>query len=535
MDPLDQPAHAAKEQYKEDLAAEGTYWDNYIAQRLLLGEIPGSADFRLFFTQLSHRYGGVPPSIGGVETNFRRQEINYVLTSAVRKPGARVLDLGCGAGWLSLELARLGAHVTAVDISLTNLQLARHMAETNERNFPYLYQNFAGLICSLEQFGSVEYLYGDLNEISLPANEYDAVVVWDSLHHIRDLERLFEQVRTTLKPDGLFVGVDHSFATERTQQFNHAWLPWLADLYAWIDRANPEWLYEGVNALAGRADWGVLALENAAPTLPNSGPFLEQVRREMLDVIRSSLVTLHEQSHSGQAQVQIPGADQSTLDNTGLLDRLTSRTLPGTGNTEHEVSPFEDVSADRVMRVMLEMFEVEDFHTICPFIAPERFIPGYDAEVLKHRSVEELTFQHYLASILIKIGERAIASSRADGQWFLFHVKPGRPTQNDLFARLAEIRESKSAIATSRGAFAEAQLAELHRQLDETTDELGRIASLADSYHASLQERDRYIAHLEAEVSRKNAALDELAAIIRERDKQGIHIRLPRLPWNRRK
>src|SRR5438046_2024291 len=137
--------------YAQQLWEEGEYWDNYIADRLIQhNEIPGSVDFRIFCTQFSYKHNWGPPCLGPIVINFREREIRYILQQAARRPRMRVLDLGCGAGWLSLELARQGAHVTAVDISHTNLALGRHMVETNARNFPFLYQRFAGLPCKLE-------------------------------------------------------------------------------------------------------------------------------------------------------------------------------------------------------------------------------------------------------------------------------------------------------------------------------------------------------------------------------------------------
>ena len=132
--------------YAQALAGKGEYWDNFIANRLLQhDEIPGSVDFRIFFTQFSYKHNWGPPCLGPIAINFREREIKYILQRASGTPGMRVLDLGCGAGWLSLEMARQDAHVTAVDISPTNLALGRYMVETNARNFPFLYQKFAGL------------------------------------------------------------------------------------------------------------------------------------------------------------------------------------------------------------------------------------------------------------------------------------------------------------------------------------------------------------------------------------------------------
>ena len=44
------------------------------------------------------------------------ESLQFILSEASHFPSARVLDLGCGAGWLSLELARAGLHVTGIDL-----------------------------------------------------------------------------------------------------------------------------------------------------------------------------------------------------------------------------------------------------------------------------------------------------------------------------------------------------------------------------------------------------------------------------------
>jgi magnesium-protoporphyrin O-methyltransferase len=77
--------------------------------------------------------------------------------------GQRVLDAGCGTGALAVEVARRGAHVVAVDLSPTLIQLAR------ERQ-PHLLGN-----------GSIDFRVGDLLDPALGA--FDHVVAMDSLIH----------------------------------------------------------------------------------------------------------------------------------------------------------------------------------------------------------------------------------------------------------------------------------------------------------------------------------------------------------------
>jgi 2-polyprenyl-3-methyl-5-hydroxy-6-metoxy-1,4-benzoquinol methylase len=442
-------------QYARALAGEGEYWDNFMAQRLLAGQIPSSVDWRLTFTQFRFNHDWRPFSLGPQLINFRMREISHLLTAAAPRPGTRVLDLGCGAGWLSLELARRGAHVTALDISHTNLALGRYMAETNRRNFPFLYQRFAGLPCRLEDFGSVEYLYADLNTVNLPLHEYDAVVVWDSLHHAAALERLLDQVRGALKPGGVFLGVDHSFATRRTAVTNQTIWPWLDDFFAWVTDDDPEWLYDSVNALGRQYDWGVLAIDYDPTPIHGFEPFSKELLVEMLDVVRGNL-------------------DRKTLDKVGA---------PGPREAEED-SPFEDVSADRLTRVLLEQFKVERYDTVCPLIKPDYHIPHY-------RNEKERIFQHYLGAALVEFGEQLIKRAQADGQWLLFQLLPDRPARVTLPSSLLE--------------------------------------------HVEYKNLDAYARHLEAEVERKDAGIAGLEAHIKQLEADLLAARAPRLPWKRKR
>jgi magnesium-protoporphyrin O-methyltransferase len=81
--------------------------------------------------------------------------------------GQRVLDAGCGTGAFAVEAARRGAHVTAIDLSPTLVQLARE-------RMPADLTGRAGA-------GRIEFLAGDMLDKSL--GNFDHVVAMDSLIH----------------------------------------------------------------------------------------------------------------------------------------------------------------------------------------------------------------------------------------------------------------------------------------------------------------------------------------------------------------
>ena len=379
--------------YRASIDREAAHWDHVVARRLLAGEIPGSVDFRLFFTQRAMQLGWQPPCLGPIELTFRRREIRYVLDTAAPRPGARILDLGCAAGWLSLELARRGAHVTGIDLSPANLALGRHAARTHARNVPYLYPRFVNLPCAEGGFGSLEYMQGDLNTIELPRGEYDAIVVWDSLHHVAALERLLDEVRGALKPGGRFIGVDHAGADARTAAFNAEIRPVIRDLFGWITEHDPVWLYEGIDRMARSMDWGVMAVDYDVQPIEGCAAFMEQVRDEMLETIRSERP----------------------------LESVTPLTTLDFVDADHgDPSPFEDVSAARLMPVLLDTFHADRFETVCPIVLERDLIP-------EPRSPQERVFQHYVSALLVGMGERAIARKQVAGQWFVFNLTADPP------------------------------------------------------------------------------------------------------------
>lgn len=96
-----------------------------------------------------------------------------------------VLDLACGQGRLSRELARRGAQVTGVDISLAMLERARAREAQQPFHITYLHANAA-------------------SQIALPDDAFDAVTCSFGLSDIDDLDGVITNVSRLLRPGGFF-------------------------------------------------------------------------------------------------------------------------------------------------------------------------------------------------------------------------------------------------------------------------------------------------------------------------------------------
>ena len=83
--------------------------------------------------------------------------------------GMRVLDAGCGTGALAVEAARRGAHVLAIDLSPTLVDLARDRQPAE--------------LTSEHSIGRIDFRSGDMLDPAL--GDFDYVVGMDSLIHYR--------------------------------------------------------------------------------------------------------------------------------------------------------------------------------------------------------------------------------------------------------------------------------------------------------------------------------------------------------------
>jgi len=113
-----------------------------------------------------------------------------VLTAVGLDSHMDVIDLCCGDGWFTLQIANIARHVTAVDIDKAMLDVARHrLAESGVAN--------------------CDFVQGDAYDIAaLSGRPTDLVFLANAFHGVPDRTRLARAVACALKPGGLFAIVN---------------------------------------------------------------------------------------------------------------------------------------------------------------------------------------------------------------------------------------------------------------------------------------------------------------------------------------
>jgi ubiquinone/menaquinone biosynthesis C-methylase UbiE len=124
-----------------------------------------------------------------------------VLAAARVQPGDLVIDLGCGSGQVSLQLAEIGARVVAVDGNQRALDRLR--ASALARPLPGLEVLASPLFC-----------------LSLPAASAEIVVTSYAMHWLRDADkqRLVAAAYGWLRPGGTLIVADMMFGRGGSSQ-----------------------------------------------------------------------------------------------------------------------------------------------------------------------------------------------------------------------------------------------------------------------------------------------------------------------------
>ena len=107
---------------------------------------------------------------------------NQWISSRHQEQVLKILDLGCGGGFLTNHLSKDGHEVTGVDLSDDALNTAKKYDETKR----------------------VTYTKADATELPFADATFDVVCAMDLLEHVEDYDKMLKEVSRVLRPGGTF-------------------------------------------------------------------------------------------------------------------------------------------------------------------------------------------------------------------------------------------------------------------------------------------------------------------------------------------
>lgn len=99
-------------------------------------------------------------------------------------PNAKILEIGCGLGTMSMLWAQNGNNITSVDLNPTSITQTKHRFEQ------------LGLSGDIHE--------EDANQLSFQENTFDYAYSWGVLHHSPQLERSIAEMMRVIRPGGGF-------------------------------------------------------------------------------------------------------------------------------------------------------------------------------------------------------------------------------------------------------------------------------------------------------------------------------------------
>lgn len=119
----------------------------------------------------------------------RGADLDHLVEILRERPQARVLDLGCGGGHVSLTAAPLVQHVTAYDLAAPMLAAVERLAA--ERGL-----------------ANISTAQGAAEALPFADGSFDVVLSRYSAHHWTDLNCALREARRVLAPEGLAIFID---------------------------------------------------------------------------------------------------------------------------------------------------------------------------------------------------------------------------------------------------------------------------------------------------------------------------------------
>jgi ubiquinone/menaquinone biosynthesis C-methylase UbiE len=124
-------------------------------------------------------------------------------------PGLSLLDIGCGPGTITADLAARVApgRVTAVEVTDTALGLARAEAAARGQT-------------------NIEFVVSDVHALDIPDAPFDVVHAHQLLQHVTDPVSALREMRRVCRPGGIVAARDSDYAAK-------TWFPAIPELAEW--------------------------------------------------------------------------------------------------------------------------------------------------------------------------------------------------------------------------------------------------------------------------------------------------------------
>lgn len=142
------------------------------------------------FSSIAHRYDLLNTALSFNQDKFWRK---FTVDHSGLMPGGKGLDVCCGTGMLTLELAKavgLSGHVVGLDFCENMLA----KADENIKRTPYI--------------GVIDLVKGNAMDLPFPDNMFDCATIGFALRNVPDIRKTIDEMRRVVKPGGKVLSLE---------------------------------------------------------------------------------------------------------------------------------------------------------------------------------------------------------------------------------------------------------------------------------------------------------------------------------------
>lgn len=131
-------------------------------------------------------------------------EIELGKTLALKK-GAKVLDAGCGEGFVAMHLAKeFGYEMTGIDLLDWSIKAANKNKKSADLN-------------------SIDFRIMDYSETNFPDNSFDGIYTIETFMHTPDHRKTLKEFKRILKPGGVLVNFEYALNDNLPKDHKRDW------------------------------------------------------------------------------------------------------------------------------------------------------------------------------------------------------------------------------------------------------------------------------------------------------------------------